>query len=103
VEAMACEAPLVASTGGALPEVVGRDGQAALLVPPADPGALAAALRRVLSSWDRSSGSDLGVRLGQAGRRRVLQRFTWARCAAGAVEEYRAVLSEAAAKRSRPC
>ena len=92
VEAMACEAPVVASTGGALPEVVGPDGEAALLVPPADPGALAAALRRVLSSWDRSSGSDLGVRLGQAGRRRVLERFTWARCAAGAVEQYRAVL-----------
>ena len=44
VEAMACEAPVVASAGGALPEVVGPDGRAALLVPPADPGALAAAL-----------------------------------------------------------
>ena len=50
VEAMACEAPVVASAGGALPEVVGPDGRAALLVPPADPGALAAALGRVLSS-----------------------------------------------------
>ena len=93
VEAMACEAPVVASSGGALPEVVGPDGRAALLVPPADPGALAAALARVLSSWDGSS-PDLGVRLGQAGRRRVLERFTWAKCAAGAVDQYRTVLAE---------
>ena len=104
VEAMACEVPLVASAGGALPEVVGPDGRAALLVPPADPGALAAALGRVLSSgasWDGSSwgswdGSpdDLGARLGRAGRRRVLEHFTWARCAAGVVEQYRAVIEQ---------
>ena len=49
VEAMACEVPVVASSGGALPEVVGLDGEAALLVPPGDPGALAGALGRVLS------------------------------------------------------
>jgi glycosyltransferase involved in cell wall biosynthesis len=87
VEAMACEAPLVATTGGALPEVLGPDGQACLLVPPADAGALAVALGRVLAD------ADLGLRLGKAGRRRVLQRFTWERCAAGAVQEYRSVLA----------
>jgi glycosyltransferase involved in cell wall biosynthesis len=86
VEAMACEAPVVASSGGALPEVVGPDGEAALLVPPGDPSALALALGRVLSS------PSLGEHLGQAGRRRVLTRFTWAHCAAGAVEQYRSVL-----------
>ena len=96
VEAMACEVPLVASSGGALPEVVGPDGQAALLVPPADPGALATALGRVLSSWGSWDGSpdDLGARLGRAGRRRALERFTWARCAAGTVEQYRAVIDQ---------
>jgi glycosyltransferase involved in cell wall biosynthesis len=96
VEAMACEAPVVASAGGALPEVVGPDGGAALLVPPADPGALAAALERVLSSrgsWDDAP-DDLGARLGRAGRRRALERFTWERCAAGAVEQYRTVLEQ---------
>ena len=41
VEAMACGVPLVATTGGALPEVVGADGTTAALVPPGDAGALA--------------------------------------------------------------
>lgn len=97
VEAMACEAPVVATAGGALPEVLGPDGLAALLVPPADPGALAAALGRLLSGpsvGSGGSGRDLGARLGKAGRRRVLERFTWARCAAGAVEQYRCVIAE---------
>ena len=41
VEAMACGVPLVTTTGGALPEVVGPPGESAMLVPPADPDALA--------------------------------------------------------------
>jgi glycosyltransferase involved in cell wall biosynthesis len=92
VEAMACEVPVVATMGGALPEVVGPDGYAALLVPPADAGALAAALGRLLSS---SSGAttELSARLGHHGRLRVLERFTWARCASGVVEQYRQVLA----------
>jgi glycosyltransferase involved in cell wall biosynthesis len=103
VEAMACEVPVVASSGGALPEVVGPDGEAALLVPPADPGALASALGRVLSagavprSPEASAGPALGERLGRAGRRRVLARFTWARCAASVVEQYRSLLAASAA------
>lgn len=87
VEAMACEVPIVASSGGALPEVVGPDGEAALLVPPGDPGALAHALGQVLAGP-----AALTQRLGQAGRRRALSRFTWARCAAGVIEQYRSVL-----------
>ena len=38
IEAMACGVALVATTGGALPEVVGTDGETGLLVPPDDPG-----------------------------------------------------------------
>ena len=48
IEAMSCGVPVVATTGGALPEVVGSDGETGLLVPPDDPGALAAAIGRLL-------------------------------------------------------
>ena len=47
LEAMACGAPVVASNRGAIPEVVG---DAALLVNPEDPAAMASAMERVLSS-----------------------------------------------------
>lgn len=87
VEAMACGTPLVVTTAGALPEVVGPDGVCGLLVPPGDPGALADALDRLLG--DRG----LRRRLGRAGRERVLGRFTWGRAAAGTVSVYRRVLA----------
>jgi glycosyltransferase involved in cell wall biosynthesis len=90
VEAMACGVPVVATTGGALPEVVGRDGETGLLVPPRDPGALATALLRVLND------EDLRARLGAAGRARVLDRFTWRSTAAATVEQYRAALQDRA-------
>ncbi|NUP41722.1 MAG: glycosyltransferase family 4 protein, partial [Streptomyces sp.] len=47
-EAMATGTPLVATTGGAIPEVAGSDGETCLAVPPGDAGALAAALTRLL-------------------------------------------------------
>jgi len=87
VEAMACGVPVVATTGGALPEVVGTDGETALLVPPDDPGALAAAIGRLLDN--PTLRSDLGA----AGRRRVLERFTWGVTAEGTAECYEAVLT----------
>ena len=86
IEAMACGVPLVATTGGALPEVVGRHDDTALLVPPGDPGALAAAISRLLDD------PALRTRIGAAGRARVFERFTWAATAEGTVEQYRAEL-----------
>ncbi|HKH26473.1 MAG TPA: glycosyltransferase family 4 protein [Acidimicrobiia bacterium] len=88
VEAMACGVPIVATTGGALPEVVGRDGETGLLVPPDDVSALAVALGRVLED------AALRARIGAAGRARVLERFTWRNTAEGTVEHYRALLDE---------
>jgi glycosyltransferase involved in cell wall biosynthesis len=88
VEAMACGVPLVATTGGALPEVVGADGANALLVTPDDPEALAAAIGRVLSD------DALAARLGRGGRDRVLGRFTWEATARGTAEQYRALVDE---------
>ncbi len=87
IEAMACGVALVATTGGALPEVVGTDGETGLLVPPDDPGALAAAIGRLLDD------DALRTRLGRAGRERVLGRFTWQVTAAGTAAEYRALLA----------
>ncbi|HTZ10402.1 MAG TPA: glycosyltransferase family 4 protein [Acidimicrobiales bacterium] len=88
IEAMACGVPLVATTGGALPEVVGEDGQTGLLVTPDDPDALAQAMRRILDD------PALADRLGEGGRKRVLGRFTWAATARGTAEQYRAVLED---------
>jgi glycosyltransferase involved in cell wall biosynthesis len=88
IEAMACGVPLVATTGGALPEVVGPDGEAALTVPTNDPGALAIAISRLLDE------PDLRVRIGAAGRHRVLDRFTWRKSAEGMIENWYALLDE---------
>jgi MMP alpha-(1->4)-mannosyltransferase len=83
VEALACGVPLVATTGGALPEVVGEDGVTGLLVPPGDPGALEEAIRTVLDE------PELAARLSVAGRARVLERFTWQACARATADHYR--------------
>jgi glycosyltransferase involved in cell wall biosynthesis len=96
IEAMACGVALVATTGGALPEVVGDDGDTGLLVPPDDPGALAGAIARLLDD------DELRGRLGAAGRQRVLGRFTWPVTAAGTADEYRALLADATTE-DAPC
>ncbi|GHJ37950.1 glycosyltransferase family 4 protein [Streptomyces sp. TS71-3] len=92
-EAMATGTPLVATTGGAIPEVAGPDGETCLAVPPGDAKALAAALGRLLAD------GELRARLGAAGRARVLDRFTWARAAQGTAERYREAIDRAAAER----
>ena len=89
IEAMACATPLVATTGGALPEVVGLDGQTAVLVEPGDPSALAMGIARLFDD------AALAARIGEAGRRRVLERFTWASAASKTVEVYRDAIDRA--------
>ena len=90
VEAMSCSTALVATTGGALPEVVGTDGTTGMLVPPNDPGALAAAIIRVLDDQEVA-------RVARTQRRASASRsmFTWKACAEGTVREYREVLANA--------
>ncbi|MFI7385011.1 glycosyltransferase family 4 protein [Streptomyces sp. NPDC049813] len=95
-EAMATGTPLVATTGGAIPEVAGPDGETCLAVPPGDAGALATALARLLGD------EELRARLGAAGRARVLARFTWARAAQGTAERYRAAIDAAPGAAVRP-
>jgi glycosyltransferase involved in cell wall biosynthesis len=87
IEAMACGVPLVATTGGAIPEVVGQDGASALLVSPNDPDALASAILKVLDS------PGLRESLSRAGRERVLSLYTWRECAKGTLRCYEEVLA----------
>ncbi|MBP2417674.1 glycosyltransferase [Microlunatus capsulatus] len=85
LEAMACGVPVVSAAVGGMLDSVG-DGVTGLLVPPQDPVALAAALRRLLAA------PELGARLGAAGRARVLERYTWPRVAAATADAYAAAL-----------
>lgn len=94
-EAMATGTPLVATTGGAIPEVAGPDGETCLAVPPGDAGALAAALTRLLGD------APLRDRLGTAGRERVLARFTWAQAAKLTAERYRETIAARTATAAR--
>jgi glycosyltransferase involved in cell wall biosynthesis len=93
VEAMASGAPLVATTGGAVGEVVGRDGTTAALVPPGDAGALAHTILELLGDPVRRAS------IAEAGRKRVLDSYSWQACAARTVEQYRALLAETKVRR----
>ena len=72
VEALLMERPLVATAVGGMPEAV-RHEETGLLVPPADPPALAAAIERLLADRDEAR------RFGRAGRTLMLTRFTLSR------------------------
>jgi glycosyltransferase involved in cell wall biosynthesis len=88
IEAMSCGVPLVATTGGALPEVVGSDNDTALLVPPGDSEALA---RRIGDALDDP---ELRARIGAAGRQRVIDNWSWRHTAVRTVEQYRILLEQ---------
>ena len=88
IEAMSCGVPLIATTGGALPEVVGDDGATALQVPPGDSEALSEKIK-----WGLAE-KDLRSTVGVAGRERVIRNFSWTITAERTVEHYRALLRE---------
>lgn len=90
-EAMACEVAVVSTLAGALPEVVGRDGKCGILVPPADAPALAKAISDLLDAPDTRRS------MGEAGKRRVHELFSWRRCAERHVEVYREAIAQRAA------
>ena len=85
-EAMSCGAPVVATDGGSLPEVVGDAG---LIVPHSNPPALARAIAGLLDD------PATRARLGAAARERILQKFTWRRAARETVEIYRQAITDA--------
>ena len=83
VEAMASGIPVIGSTCGAIPEVIGDAG---LVVPEGDADALARALRQL------SSDDSLRERLARAGRKRVEQNYSWERVADQTYELFQQVL-----------
>ncbi|MBI5089177.1 MAG: glycosyltransferase family 4 protein [Actinobacteria bacterium] len=87
IEAMSTGICLVATDGGALPEVTGADGDTVLQCRAGDVESLAAAIRRGLDD------ADLRARIGAAGRTRVVERWSWKHCAQLTVEQYREVLA----------
>jgi len=87
IEAMCTGICLVATDGGALPEVTGQDGDTVLQCVAGDTEALATTIRRGLDD------PALRARVGANGRARVVDRWTWRRCAELTVDQYREVLS----------
>jgi len=84
VEAMACGTPVLTSNTSAMPEVAG---DAALLVDPARPQAIADGIRRLLSDADLRQGYV------RRGRERARE-FSWERTAALTLEAYRLAAEE---------
>jgi glycosyltransferase involved in cell wall biosynthesis len=79
-EAMACRVPVISTTGGALPEVVGDVG---ILVKPGDAKVLEDAIIDLLDHPEKRE------RLAEAGYERVKRLFTWHACAKQVTEVYR--------------
>jgi glycosyltransferase involved in cell wall biosynthesis len=86
LEAMAAGLPVVASDVGGVAEAV-ADGETGLLVPPADPKALADALGRLLAD------PELRQRLGRRGWERANERFDIVACRRAHVDVYRQELA----------
>jgi glycosyltransferase involved in cell wall biosynthesis len=86
IEAMSTGICLVATDGGALPEVTGTHNDTVLQCPAADADALATQIARGLDD------AALRSRIGEAGRNRVVSRWSWKHCAQLTVEQYREVL-----------
>jgi glycosyltransferase involved in cell wall biosynthesis len=79
-EAMCCSTPVISTTAGALPEIIGDAG---ILVPPADTGALVKAIGSLLNSPDRRR------HLSEMGHRRVTQMFNWKNTAKHTADVYK--------------
>jgi MMP alpha-(1->4)-mannosyltransferase len=88
IEALSCGAPLIATTGGALPEVAGPHLETCLAVPPGDSEALADAIKFAFDN------PDVRDRIGAAGRERVIANWSWQESALKTADHCRELLSE---------
>ncbi len=95
LEAMTCGCPVVATNVGGNPEVV-VDGVTGFLVPPKDPVRMADAVGRILSD------PKLAQEMGEAGRRRVEEKFSLDRMVAEYDELYRECLTKKGIASSSP-
>ena len=87
VEAMACGVPLVATDGGALPEVTGSDGETVLIARAGDSLELA---KKILQALDSAI---LREEIGSNGLERVLKKFTWSATALATEQSYLELLA----------
>ncbi len=86
LESMACGTPVVCTDVGPEPELV-ENGKTGFVVPPNDSSALRERLDRLLSD------PRLVAQMGEAGRRRVLEMFTWGAVVERCLSAYRGVLA----------
>lgn len=94
LEAMACQAPVVGSAVGGIPEIV-VDGVTGFLVPPRNPAALAEKMNILLRD------KELRHAMGRAGRARVLEKFTWRAIAERTKALYEEVVAATGSRQAR--
>ena len=87
VEAMASEKPVVASRIGGMVNIV-ENGINGLLIEPGDEEGLAEAIKYLIEN------PELRRKMGRAGRKRVLEKFSWEKVAATLLTEYRSMLGK---------
>jgi glycosyltransferase involved in cell wall biosynthesis len=95
LEGMACGTPAICTDVASMPEVV-EDGVTGFVVPPNDPARLGERL-----AWMREHPA-VAAAMGAAGRRRVLERFTWSSVVDRCLDAYRTALSTRRSEAAAP-
>ncbi len=85
-EAMACEIPVISTSSGALPEVVGDHLKTGIVVPPRDSKALAEAIDFLIDNPEKR------ISMGRLARKRILDVFTWDNASNDLIDVYQEVI-----------